>query len=307
MDGTGRCGLHPAFSGLTRAAALRQYRAPCGWRSIALYFLASHVYLCVTDDHGVLLDLKRDKYVGVGRKQMQQLAACVKGWPVFGENDPTLALPRGRGEGTLSSPPLAGQETHSSPPPPAREGSEGANAFISKLLTCGILTTDPANGKEAQPVSMARPETTLTALDLAANSDPFEARPAITFIHVVNFLCASIAARLALRWRPIASVVSRARARKARSGAARDPNITIARSLVAAFVHLRPLLFTTKDACLADSLALILFLARYRLFPTWVFGVQTGPFAAHCWVQQGDVVFNDTPDHVRRYTPILTI
>jgi hypothetical protein len=35
--------------------------------------------------------------------------------------------------------------------------------------------------------------------------------------------------------------------------------------------------------------------------------VQTKPFAAHCWVQQGDVVFNDTPEHVRRYTPILAV
>ena len=37
------------------------------------YLLAPHVYLCVTDDHVVLLDLKRDKYVGVGRAQMRAL------------------------------------------------------------------------------------------------------------------------------------------------------------------------------------------------------------------------------------------
>jgi len=117
----------------------------------------------------------------------------------------------------------------------------------------------------------------------------------------------SDAARLALRCWPIGSVVGRVQARKARFGVARSFNAASARSLVAAFIHLRPLLFATRDACLADSLALVLFLARYRLFPTWVFGVQTGPFAAHCWVQEAGVVFNDTPEHVRRYTPILTV
>jgi hypothetical protein len=32
------------------------------------YFLAPHVYPCVTDDHVVLLDLARDKYIGVARE-----------------------------------------------------------------------------------------------------------------------------------------------------------------------------------------------------------------------------------------------
>jgi hypothetical protein len=37
-----------------------------------------------------------------------------------------------------------------------------------------------------------------------------------------------------------------------------------------------------------------------------VFGVQARPFAAHCWVQKGEVVFNDTVEHVSGYTPIMT-
>lgn len=240
-----------------------------------MYLLASHVYVCITDDHGVLLDLKRDKYVGIARGQMKALAACVKGWPGAGED---------------------GASAQSSP-------------FIKNLLTSGVLTTDSARGKAAQPVAVPRPEKTLTRPDLAmsADADLFEMRPAINSGHLVNFLRASIAARLALRWRPIASVVAKVRARKVFSGATHSADPEAIRALVAAFVYLRPLLFTTKDACLADSLALVLFLAHYRLFPNWVFGVQTGPFAAHCWVQDNDVVLNDTPDHVRRYTPILVV
>jgi hypothetical protein len=80
-----------------------------------------------------------------------------------------------------------------------------------------------------------------------------------------------------------------------------------ARELVAVFTDLRPFLFTSREACLFESLVLIEFLARYSLFPAWVFGVRARPFAAHCWVQQGDTVLNDTVEHVTRYTPIMTV
>jgi hypothetical protein len=59
--------------------------------------------------------------------------------------------------------------------------------------------------------------------------------------------------------------------------------------------------------CLFDSLALIHFLAQYGLYPDWVFGVSADPFEAHCWVQAGQVVLNDTVERVSAFTPILTI
>jgi hypothetical protein len=52
---------------------------------------------------------------------------------------------------------------------------------------------------------------------------------------------------------------------------------------------------------------LLEYLAWYRIFPTWVFGVQTRPFAAHCWLQHENIVLNDTVEHVTRYTPIMTV
>jgi hypothetical protein len=221
----------------------------------------------------VLLDLKRDKYLGVGRGQMKALASCVAGWPAVAQEAP--AAP--------------------------------ADSFVAKLLAAGVLTTEPAKGKEAQPVTMPRPQTTLTALDLAASRDIFDTRPVIQAGHLIRFICATLSARVALKWRPIASVVMKVNASKVRRAVPRAMDFDAARKHAAAFIYLRPVLFTTKDKCLADSLALVNFLAHYGVFPTWVFGVQTGPFAAHCWVQAGDVVFNDTPDHVRRYTPILAV
>lgn len=39
----------------------------------------------------------------------------------------------------------------------------------------------------------------------------------------------------------------------------------------------------------------------------WVFGVQTWPFEAHCWLQVGDTVLDDAAERVGAYTPILAV
>ncbi len=75
----------------------------------------------------------------------------------------------------------------------------------------------------------------------------------------------------------------------------------------ARYAYLRPFALTAQDRCLADSLTLILFLAKQGLFPRWVVGVRVGPFGAHSWVQDGDIVLNDLPERVRGYRPILVV
>jgi hypothetical protein len=135
-----------------------------------------------------------------------------------------------------------------------------------------------------------------------------EARPAPSAGQVLTFLRACLTARYLLKRRPIEAVVARVRTRKSRRLAARPGvNPHSARALVESFLYLRPLLFGARDECLYDSLALTEFLAYYGVHPTWVFGVQTRPFLAHSWVQEGPAVFNDTPEYVLRFTPILAI
>src|SRR5262249_46319108 len=95
--------------------------------------------------------------------------------------------------------------------------------------------------------------------------------------------------------------------KRRRHPAASAMDLETARRAVGAFIRLRPLLFGAQDACLFDSLALVRYLSYYRIFPNCVIGVQTGPFAAHCWVQEGAVVSNDAPECARRYTPILAV
>lgn len=60
-----------------------------------------------------------------------------------------------------------------------------------------------------------------------------------------------------------------------------------------------------KPSCLLDTLALRTFLARRRLTASIVFGVSPDPFAAHAWLQSGDLVLNETVSYARMHTPIL--
>ena len=55
------------------------------------------------------------------------------------------------------------------------------------------------------------------------------------------------------------------------------------------------------------SLALVRFLARHAVFPTWVIGVRAKPWGAHAWVQQGTLLLDASPEQVCEYTPILTV
>ena len=177
------------------------------------------------------------------------------------------------------------------------------DGLLSKMIAQGMLVTDPKVGKEAVPVATTRPVTSLIDFDL---DTPLAASAA----HFGHLLMAYAAAKSALQFRPIKSVVGAASRRRARTQTrpcASRAELDQVRGLVGAFVYLRPLFFTARQACLLDSLTLLNFLAHYRIFPEWVFGVKANPFYAHCWVQQADVVLNDTPDFVRGFTPILVI
>lgn len=59
--------------------------------------------------------------------------------------------------------------------------------------------------------------------------------------------------------------------------------------------------------CLFRSRMLLAFLRKSGLNATWVFGVRTWPFEAHCWLQVEDLVLDDTLDNVRNFTPIFTV
>lgn len=62
-----------------------------------------------------------------------------------------------------------------------------------------------------------------------------------------------------------------------------------------------------QGQCLYRAYLLRAFLAARGRGATWVFGVRTWPFSAHCWLQIGDVLLDDDLDRVALYTPILVV
>lgn len=62
-----------------------------------------------------------------------------------------------------------------------------------------------------------------------------------------------------------------------------------------------------EPICLLDSLSLLRFLSRRGLPANIVFGVIPEPFAAHCWVQAGDIALNEALSDARAHAPIRTI
>jgi len=239
---------------------------------MARYALADHVFVCLNGEHLVLLDLKEDRYWALEAAQTAGLGSLVDGWPVKNADVAQSA---------------------DSPSPEATAAAE-------VLLGRGLLTHGIPPGKDATPVTAIVP-----MRELVSETDTSPGPPLGSWL---RFFTASALAKLALRTWPFERVIQRVKRRKQLLGANASPlDAEQARKLVEAFARYRVFLFSSKNECLYDSLALLEFLARYRIYPDWVFGVQTRPFAAHCWVQHGDIVFNDTVEHVSGYTPIMVV
>lgn len=239
------------------------------------YWLQKHVHLCVAHGHVVMLDLKRDKYLAVASPE--ELAPWVNGWPV--------------GLGSPGKASLAAVD-HDAP------ADSAIPASLSRLVRDGLLTSDPTYGKTAGLATIQRPCSALVHFQ-------FGTRPRVKPTRAFAVGKAWLSARIALRCLSLQRLVERVQERKARAHAPCD--VQQARDLVTAFLWLRPLYYSPRGACLLDSLVLLELLAQREMFPKWVFGIKLAPFSAHCWIQDHDVIWNDTPEYVGSYTPILCI
>jgi len=239
---------------------------------MARYALAEHVFVCVNGEHLVLLDVKEDRYWALEASATVGLADLVGGWPV---------RPAGA--------------TQSAEPP-----SPETVAAIEVLRGRGLLTAGVPPGKDATPVAA-----TIPVRELVSESAPPAGRRVGNWL---AFFTSAAMAKVALRAWSFEHVIRRVRRRKAQAGSqARLLDTERAAELIKGFARYRVFLFSSKNECLYDSLALLEYLARYGIYADWVFGVQTRPFAAHCWVQHGDIVFNDMVEHVSGYTPIMVV
>jgi hypothetical protein len=183
-------------------------------------------------------------------------------------------------------------------PVSAPKSTGSANRTLELLRRNGLVTNATEAGDSPPPQEHGSPIDELRE---------FDRLPRVRLASIVAMLAASVRAALLLRWRPLDRVTERVRRRRQAIAHRHSPDHCAVEELVSVFEHLRPFFFSARSACLFQSLALIEFLARHDCFPSWIFGVTTSPFAAHCWVQQDGLVFNDTVDHVRRYTPIMVV
>jgi hypothetical protein len=248
---------------------------PCSIRQLAI---APHVHVCVTGDGCVLLDLKRDKYLGLGRGETELLAAAIGEWP-----KPIWDC----GENCLSAEAMSAQ----------------ADELCSSLAADGLLV--PARRDR---VSASREPLPDMRREWISVGDELEVPGRIGLRHVANFVTAFLWARCSLAWRPILSTVKTVRVRKSRR--VHEVNLTETLQLAAmvdVFRRLRPFLFAAEGRCLLHALTLVRFLSRYGLYPEWVIGVATQPWAAHSWVQSGNFLLDSNPEKVCRYTPIMVV
>ena len=233
------------------------------------YRLARHVRACAVDGQVILLDLRQNRYLGVGGTSVDLLAQFIVDWPL----DASCA-------------------SRSDP-------REKASRWVDTLRDQTLLA--PAGS--TPHVRPALEE----ALDSVQNDLGLHTRR-VDWRRLTAIARAAAGAAYWLRHHSLAEITDRVTdlkpEREAWHGADHKVELAIA---VATFERLRPFVFTAHDRCLHDSLTLTRFLARRSIFPRWVIGVKTRPFAAHSWVQAGHLVLNDLPEHVRRYTPILVV
>lgn len=237
------------------------------------FFLSNHVHVCVAGDHLIFLDLRSDKYIALPTLQGRGLTALIRDWPV---------VEAGKADAEPADP--------------------SSTAIVQEMTRRNLLTSDPSFGKRPVPIAVETPSIALLEDSLEGTA------PNVRLHHVSAFFWASTKAATRLRWQSIERTVQAVKRRKDEHVHERHTlNVELARELVGVFYALRPFLFTSRGACLFDSLALVEFMTIYNIFPTWVFGVQAIPFAAHCWIQDGAIVFNDSVDHVRNYTAIMAV
>jgi hypothetical protein len=109
-------------------------------------------------------------------------------------------------------------------------------------------------------------------------------------------------ARRAIRSVRLRATIGDLSCRKAKAAEADDVALAAARHFEA-----NRSLVPVDRRCLIDSVALMRILLARGIAVDLIFGVRTGPFAAHCWLQTRHHILTCAHDEARNFTPILVI
>ena len=125
-----------------------------------------------------------------------------------------------------------------------------------------------------------------------------------------NLFAASLAvaiARVRLKLVGLEDTLSQLTSTKRRIGPSTPAQSQAIASRVASAFRATGLVMSSHDRCLPNSVALARALIRRGCPASLVVAVQIRPFRAHCWVEFGELLLNDSPDAIAGFTPILVI
>jgi Transglutaminase-like superfamily len=242
------------------------------YMDVPKYLLQSHAFLCASYGYLVALNLQRDQYLCIPRHNFELLGPWLVGWK---------------------------QSTHSIAPStaPPPEVARLAASLVERGVLCEI-------GEGAKEVTTTKCDAVTSAVAQFAS---VKRSTSSLLMRAPTFFAASWTTAHRLRREPLVQTVrnvERMRKHGLRSNSPFD--FDKAAQLVSIFCGLR-LFYPRVYLCLFDSLALLEFLGRYRLFPKLTFGVRAEPFEAHCWLQAEGTVLNDTLERVAVYDPIMYV
>lgn len=237
-------------------------------------FLKKNVFICLTDDTLVFLNLRNDSYSCLEPQHTQSVTAL-------------LGLP--------SRP--AQTKTYN-----AQAASEDTTKIIRDLINNGLATQSSNEGKRAEFINQSSELKEMLGYEIGKT-------PKINAIHLFNFFRAFIIAKLLRRFGSIEHTVTRVRRRKEKKFNSKRKEVTEEKinELVEIYKVLKPLFVTVKNECVFNSLFLIEFLACYRVYPDWYFGVRLNEFYAHCWVQSNNTIYDDSIASTSLNQPIMAV
>lgn len=231
-------------------------------------FLRHGVYLCLLDEGAVFLDLTTNAYLGIDKATRQALTRCLAGLV--------------------------------EPADVTTDPDDELPKELAALLTRGLITDSASSGRTHCPLTLNM-----------THAVPFGAGRANTHLHpmhLMRFFRAFIRASILIRRGRLDRLTGALMALKVRCpGTTTLPQPHGAVALVHIARRLSTLCYTSKDACVLDSMVLAEFLIRHGHRPTVVLGVRTRPFSAHAWVQLGTLVLNDSVEHASTLTPIAAL
>jgi hypothetical protein len=166
-------------------------------------------------------------------------------------------------------------------------------ALAEDLMTAGLICERPGAGRSGPPAPTP-------ATDLVD-----QPRPKPSLAECLAFGATAAAMRGRYHGKTLQQMITRAARRgegeSRRAGRPPSPSLTRRAGLFDVLLPWAP----GQEACLYRSFMLLHYLGDLGRDASWVFGVRTRPFEAHCWIQAGPVVLNDSAEHVLGYTQIL--